>query len=170
MAKEDLLLVESIGGVGKNQPTPPTSNVESVHMHAATTNYVVTTHSSIVTTCFCYAWNFATCSYTTQAIAWKPHNKGSICWGFFVVNDNLPSWMLKNRKCCDAIFIEMNKHVFIIYAKDLFYVKDLSSSISLMGPFPWKTTLNMHKPRFVACRKLAINIEKTKKIVKANHS
>jgi hypothetical protein len=55
MAKEDLLLVESIGGVGKNQPTPPTSNVESVHMHAATTNYVVTTHSSIVTTCFCYA-------------------------------------------------------------------------------------------------------------------
>ncbi len=53
MAKEDLSLVESIGGVGENQPTPPTSNVKSVHMHATTTNYVVTTHSSIVATCVC---------------------------------------------------------------------------------------------------------------------
>jgi hypothetical protein len=83
----------------------------------------------------------------------------------FVVNDNLPSWMLKTCKCCTAIFAEMNKHVFIIYAKDLFYVKDLSSSISLMG-----TTLNMHKPRFVACRKLAINIEKVENFTEANHN
>jgi hypothetical protein len=53
MAKEDLLLVESIGVVGENQPTPRTSNIKCVHMHVATTNYVVTTHSSIVATCFC---------------------------------------------------------------------------------------------------------------------
>jgi hypothetical protein len=52
MAKEDLLLAKSIGGVRKNQPTPPTFNVDNVQMHATTTNYVVTTHSSIVATCF----------------------------------------------------------------------------------------------------------------------
>jgi hypothetical protein len=25
-----------------------------------------------------------------QALAWKPHNRMSICWGFFVMNDGLP--------------------------------------------------------------------------------
>jgi hypothetical protein len=24
-----------------------------------------------------------------QLVAWKPHNRTLICWGFFVVNDNL---------------------------------------------------------------------------------
>jgi hypothetical protein len=32
---------------------------------------------------------------------WKPHHHSPICWGFFVVNDNLPidimnPWMLKH--------------------------------------------------------------------------
>jgi len=35
-----------------------------------------------------------------QATLWKPHHHSPICWGFFVVNDNLPidivnPWMLK---------------------------------------------------------------------------
>ncbi len=50
MVEKDFLLVESIGNVGENQPTPPTYDVENVHMHVVATNYVVTTHSSIVTT------------------------------------------------------------------------------------------------------------------------
>jgi hypothetical protein len=25
-----------------------------------------------------------------QVALWKPHHHSSICWGFFVVNDNLP--------------------------------------------------------------------------------
>jgi hypothetical protein len=25
-----------------------------------------------------------------QVIAWKPHSRTSLCWGFFAINDNLP--------------------------------------------------------------------------------
>lgn len=52
MVEKDLLLVESIGSVGENQPTSPTYNVESMHMHVVVTNYVVVTHSSIIATSF----------------------------------------------------------------------------------------------------------------------
>ncbi len=52
MVEKDLLLVESIGSVGENQPTPPTYDVENVHMHVVATNFVVATHSFIVATSF----------------------------------------------------------------------------------------------------------------------
>jgi hypothetical protein len=44
MAEEDLLLVKSIGSVGENQPTPPTFDVESRHMHATAIDPITTTH------------------------------------------------------------------------------------------------------------------------------
>ncbi len=52
VVEKTLLLVESIGGVGENQPTSPTYNVKSMHMHVVVINYVVVTHSFIVATTF----------------------------------------------------------------------------------------------------------------------
>ncbi len=49
MAKGDLLLVKSIGSVVENQPTPPTFDVESLHMHTTTIN-PTTTHFFVVAT------------------------------------------------------------------------------------------------------------------------
>jgi hypothetical protein len=46
MVEKNLLLVESLGSVGENQPMPPTYDVQSMHMH------VLATHFSIVATSF----------------------------------------------------------------------------------------------------------------------
>jgi hypothetical protein len=45
IVEKDFLLVESINSVGKYQATPPTYDIESVHMHVIATNYVVATSS-----------------------------------------------------------------------------------------------------------------------------
>jgi hypothetical protein len=52
MAEKDLLLVKSIGSVVENQPTPPTFDVESLHMHAITIDPTVRTDFFVVATRF----------------------------------------------------------------------------------------------------------------------
>jgi hypothetical protein len=43
---------------------------------------------------------------------------------------------VENPKMLRALFTKLKKQVFLIYAKDLFYEKDLSSIVSLMGSLP----------------------------------
>jgi len=62
--------------------------------------------------------------------------------------------MLKTCKCFSALFAKSNKQVFMIYAKDLLYEKDLSHRVSLMGLLLWKTHIESTHPRLVASRKL----------------
>jgi len=56
--------------------------------------------------------------------------------GFFLLSMTTYLWMLRTQKCCGALFTDLNKQVFLIYAKDLLYENDLSSIVSLMGSFP----------------------------------
>jgi uncharacterized membrane protein YagU involved in acid resistance len=95
---DDVQLVGSIGGI---DGMPLTLDVQSMHMHnfvGASFIVVVSNHVIIVviSNYVVLASNFAKVemwqlvTIQTQAIAWKLHNQISICWGFFVVNDNLP--------------------------------------------------------------------------------
>jgi hypothetical protein len=54
------------------------SNVESVHLESCNVTLLdVVDVSQLVV-------------IKAQAMAWKPHNCMSICWGFFVMNNGLP--------------------------------------------------------------------------------
>jgi len=52
MTEKDLLLVKSIGSVAENQSTPPTFDVESLHMHVITIDPTTTTDFFVVATSF----------------------------------------------------------------------------------------------------------------------
>jgi hypothetical protein len=52
MVEEDILLVKSIGSIGKNQPTPLTFDVESLHMHVTAIDLTVAIHFFVVATSF----------------------------------------------------------------------------------------------------------------------
>jgi hypothetical protein len=74
--------------------------------------------------------------------------------------------MLKNHKCCGALFGKQNKLVFLIYTNDLiFYTKVLSSIAKLNGITPMKTHVEFAHTKVVALIKLAI----TKELVDASH-
>jgi hypothetical protein len=89
---DDVQLVESIGDIdGK----PPASNVQSVHMHgfvganSTTTTLnpivvvVVASNFLIIASDFVKVQMQQLVAIQAQAIAWKPHNRTSPCWGFF---------------------------------------------------------------------------------------
>jgi hypothetical protein len=77
------MVLESVGGVDEDSPklsrNPTTnfSNGESIHLLQCDNDLVENDdlHFAIV---------------ATQAHKWKSNNKNSICWGLFVINDNLP--------------------------------------------------------------------------------
>jgi hypothetical protein len=78
MAKEDeVVVLTSVGGVDEDShklcenPTTNLSNVESIHLQCD--NDLVNTndlHLAVI---------------VNLAHKWKPDNKNSICWGFFVI-------------------------------------------------------------------------------------
>ncbi len=52
-------------------------------------------------------------------------------------------WMLRNRRCCDALFVKQRKFVILISTNDLFYEKALLRIINLMGSLPRRPMLNL---------------------------
>ncbi len=82
MVGKNVCLIEFVNMV-KNNVIITTFNVncnlldvESMHMKATMINYVEIEFMQLVV-------------IQVQVVAWKPHRQNSICYGFFIINDNL---------------------------------------------------------------------------------
>jgi hypothetical protein len=90
-----------------------------------------------------------------QAIAWKPHNWTSLCWGFFAINDNLLMDLEKPQMLrCIIYKIEQVGAFDLCQCSTLW--KGIIKNGKINGITPMRTHLEYVHPKLVACRKLAI--------------
>ncbi len=85
MAKNEICVIENIDGIDEVFPNVNTipfrfhnfSNVESVHQQQCDNDLSIAFDEVYLQ------------AMEQQALLWKPHNRTSICWSLFTVNENL---------------------------------------------------------------------------------
>jgi hypothetical protein len=97
MAENEICVIGSIGGIDEvffdvntiHFQSHNFSNVESVHQQQCDNDLLVAYDEVYFQT------------MEQQALLWKPHNKTSICWNFFIVINNLHVDLLNHQmlKC-----------------------------------------------------------------------
>jgi hypothetical protein len=103
------------------------SNVETVHMLATTTHFwvvelILLLQQIMVRLRICNLW-----LYKIKLQLWSHIVKAWIVGVYFVVNDNLPRWILKTWRCCSVSFVEWSKQKSMISFNNLLYEKVLSN-------------------------------------------
>jgi hypothetical protein len=90
-----------------------------------------------------------------QVIAWKPHNWTLICWGFFVVIDNLPMDLEKPQMLQCIICKTEQANAFVLCQWSTLW-KGLIKFGKINGITPMRTHVEFAHPKLVIHRKLAI--------------
>jgi hypothetical protein len=102
-----------------------------------------------------------------QVIAWKSHSQTSLCWVFFVKNDNLPM-DLKKLQLLRCIICKIKQASAIDLCQCFTLQKDIIKYDKINGITPMRTHVEFSHPKLVAYRKLAITKELI--VIIASHS
>jgi hypothetical protein len=121
---------------------------------------VTTSNFTIVTSNFAKVQMQQMVAIQSQAITWKPNSRTSLCWGFFVVNDNLLV-DLEKLQMLQCIICKIKQVGVLDLCQHSNLRKGLIKYGKINGITPMRTHVESMHRKLVGCRKLAI----TKKLI-----
>jgi hypothetical protein len=105
-----------------------------------------------------------------QASLWKPHNKTSICWSFFILNDNLHVDLLNPQMLRCIICRSQEASSNVLNQSSFTIEKGLIKCGKTNDITPMRTHVDNFHPYFLAKRKYILSEKVVVKLFKMDHS